>query len=315
MSTSAAEPAAALQFTHLGAAGWKITDGKTTLLLDPYFSRLRTVHVFAKSFPPPTDDPRPVYGMDDVLPSDTATIDRHVDAADFILVSHTHFNHCMDMPYIATRTGAIVVGSESTTNVARASGVPERQLVPVKGGEDYEFGALSVKALPSLHSSLNIPSPYSTLDNCRYFSSATVPRDVKAPLRLRDYNEGGTFGYLVRFRGHRILALCSMNYIELEMAALRPSVALIPSAHWRTQVYDYTGRLMRALGLPGVVLATHWDAQSVPYGAPQDEQLRQAEAFVQEVKTAAPGSRVFVPRHFETIRIEPAPESAPESAP
>ncbi len=301
----AAESPATLHFTHLGAAGWKITDGTTTLYLDPFFSRLRTVNVFGRSFPRPTDDPRPVYGLDDPLPSDTVTIDRHVDRADFILVSHTHFNHCMDMPYIAKKTGALVIGTESTVNVARASGVPQRQLVPVQGGEDYEFGALSVKVIPSLHSSLVIPSPYSTLDNCRYFSSATVPGDVQAPLRLRDYVEGGTLGYLIRFRGHRIVALCSMSYIEREMEGLRPNVALIPASHWRTQVYDYTGRLLRALGLPAVVIATHWDAQAEPYGASQDPQLEQAQTFVQEVTAVSPRSRVVVPRHFETIEVAP----------
>lgn len=304
-SGSAGPGPATLHFTHLGAAGWKITDGKTTLYLDPFFSRLRTVNVFGRSFPPPTDDPRPVYGLDDALPSDTATIDRHVDGADFILVSHTHFNHCMDMPYIAKKTGALVIGTESTINVARASGVPQRQLVPVRGGEDYEFGALSVKVIPSLHSSLVIPSPYSTLDNCRYFSSATVPHDVKAPLRLRDFVEGGTLGYLIRFRGHEIVALCSMSYIEREMTGLRPNVALVPASHWRTQVHDYTGRLLRALGLPPVVLATHWDAQTEPYGAPQDPQLAQAETFVQEVRAVAPQCRIVVPRHFETIAVTP----------
>ena len=32
--------------------------------------------------------------------------------ADFILISHSHFNHCMDMPYIAKKTGATVIGTE-----------------------------------------------------------------------------------------------------------------------------------------------------------------------------------------------------------
>ena len=30
-----------LRFTHFGAAGWKITDGETVILLDPYLSRVR----------------------------------------------------------------------------------------------------------------------------------------------------------------------------------------------------------------------------------------------------------------------------------
>ncbi|MEO8509141.1 MAG: MBL fold metallo-hydrolase [Betaproteobacteria bacterium] len=292
-----------LQLTHFGAAGWRITDGKTVVYVDPYFSRLRTVKVFGVSFPPPTNDPRPVYGYDDVLVSDTATIDQHVNRAHFILVSHTHFNHCMDMPYIAKKTGAIVIGTESTANLARASGVPARQLIPVQGGEDFEFGALSIKAIPSLHSSLVIPSPYSLWDNCRYFDGRQVPQDIPSPPRLKDFVEGGTLAYFIRFGEHRILVLCSMNYIEREMEGLRPSVALIPAAHWRLQVHDYTGRLLRALGLPPTIIATHWDMQSVPYGGPQDSQLDQAQTFVREVKTVSPATKVVVPRHFETVGV------------
>ncbi|MEO8976386.1 MAG: MBL fold metallo-hydrolase, partial [Casimicrobiaceae bacterium] len=139
-----------LRLTHFGAAAWRITDGETTLYVDPYFSRLRTVKVFGTTFPAPSDDPRPIYGYDDLLPSDTSTIDQHVKDANFILISHSHFNHCMDMPYIAKKTGATVIGSESTANLARASGVPNRQIVPVKGGEDYEFATVSIKVIPSL---------------------------------------------------------------------------------------------------------------------------------------------------------------------
>lgn len=292
-----------LKLTHFGAAGWRITDGKTVVYVDPYFSRLRTVKVFGLSFPPPTDDPRPVHGYDDILVSDTATIDQHVTGADFILVSHSHFNHCMDMPYIARKTGATVIGTESTANLARASGVPDRQLIPVRGGEDFEFGALSIKAIPSLHSSLVIPSPYSLWDNCRYFDGREVPQDVDSPPRLKHFVEGGTLAYLVRLGAHRILVLCSMNYIEREMEGLRPTIAIVPAAHWRLQVHDYTGRLMRALGLPRTVIATHWDMQSAPYGASQDPQLEQAQTFVREVNAVSPDTKVIVPRHFETVAV------------
>jgi L-ascorbate metabolism protein UlaG (beta-lactamase superfamily) len=304
-SPASTHRAGQLRFTHFGAAGWEITDGETVLLLDPYFSRIRTVNVFGKSVPPPSRDPRPVFGLNDILVSDTATIDAHVNRAHFILISHSHFNHCMDMPYIAKKTNAAVIGTESTTNIARACGVSEHKLVTVRGGEDYELGAVSVKVIPSLHSALMVPSPRSALENCRYFDSRVVPRDVKSPLRLADYVEGGTLGYFVRFGEQRILALCSMNYIEREMLGLRPKVALVPAAHWRLEVHDYTARLMRALGLPPLVIATHWDAQSAPYGAPQEQQLEQAQSFVREVKAVSPGTRVIVPGHFETVIVEP----------
>lgn len=285
------------ELTHFGAANWRITDGRTVVLLDPYFSRIR---YSGKAFgtataPVAKGDSRPVYGPNDTLVSDIATIDAHVDRADFIVISHSHFNHCMDTPYIARKTRAAVIGTESTINMARACGVPEDQLYAVHGGEDYEFGALSIKVIPSLHSALS---------DRHYFDSDTIPRGIKAPLRLGEYAEGGTLAYLIRFGAHSILMFGSMNYIEREVTGLRPDVALIAAAKARLGIHDYTGRLLRALGCPPHVIATHWDTQSAPYGASQDEAYEQAQSFVREVKAVAPETHVVVPRHFETVTLD-----------
>jgi hypothetical protein len=102
-----------------------------------------------------------------------------------------------------------------------------------------------------------------------------------------------------------ILWFGSMNYIEREVEGLRPDVAMIAAARQRLDIYDYTGRLMRALGLPRVVFATHWDEQSFPFGVPQDERLREAEVFVQEVKRVSPRTRVILPRHLERHTLPP----------
>lgn len=282
---------ATLELTHLGAAGWEIIDGQRVILLDPYLSRLRFRGRFGSHDAPPSlGDTRRVFGPDDELVPDTAAIDAHVTRADFILHSHSHFNHTLDMPYIARKTGAVVVGTESTTNLARAGGVPEAQLRTVRGGEDYELGGFSVKVLPSLHSALN---------GKLYFDSRVVPRDFNGPRRLGNDVEGGTLAYLLRLGGHQILWFGSMNYVEREVRGLRPDVAMIAAARQRLEIHDYTGRLMRALGFPPIVFATHWDEQSFPFGAPQDERLREAEVFVKEVKAVSPRTCVVVPRHFK----------------
>jgi L-ascorbate metabolism protein UlaG (beta-lactamase superfamily) len=297
---------ARLRLTHLGAAGWIIADDRTTVLLDPYLSRVR---FRGRAYGAPEaatvpGDRRPVTGMDEVPVCDTATIDAHVARADFVLLSHSHFNHCMDMPYIARKTGATVIGTESTANVARAGGVPEAQVLTVRGGEDYEFGRLSLRVLPSLHSALGAK---------RYWSAGGVPRDVRAPLRLRDYVEGGTLAYLIRLAGHAILAFGSMNYVEREVAGLRPGIVLVAAARPRLEIHDYTGRLLRALGRPRLVVATHWDDQGLPFGVSQDTALAQVESFVNEVRAVAPRSRVVVPRHFETVVVEASGRIAPRA--
>jgi L-ascorbate metabolism protein UlaG (beta-lactamase superfamily) len=287
----------ALSLTHLGAAGWEITDGERVILLDPYFSRLRITGQFGTyTTPSLPGDTRRVFGPDDDLVSDTAAVDTHVTRADFILHSHSHFNHTIDMPHIARKTGATVIGTESTINLARAGGVPDPQLLPVHGGEDWQFDGFSVKVIRSLHSALN---------GKHFFDSRVVPRDFRGPRRLGTDVEGGTLAYLLRLGGYQILWFGSMNYIEQEIAGLRPDVAMIAAARQRLEIYQYTARLMRALGNPRIVFATHWDEQSFPFGAPQDERLREAEGFVREVKAASPRTRVILPRHFERHTLPP----------
>jgi L-ascorbate metabolism protein UlaG (beta-lactamase superfamily) len=288
---------ARVRLTHLGAAGWEITDGRQGILMDPYLSRLRYRARFGlMDTPELPGDTRRAFGPDDDLVSDTAAVDAHVTRADFILISHSHFNHSLDMPYIARKTGATVIGTESTTILARAGGVPESQLLTVRGGEDYEFGALSIKIIPSLHSALH---------GKHYYDGRVVPRDFRGPRRMDNDVEGGTLAYLLRLAGHRILWFGSMNYLEREVQGLRPDVALIAAARQRLEIHDYTRRLMRALDNPRLVFATHWDEQSLPYGAPQDARLREAAVFVREVKAASPRTRVVVPRHFESHVLEP----------
>ncbi len=288
-----------LRLTYLGAAGWTITDGRITVVLDPYLSRVRfSGRPYGQADATAAkNDIRPIVRMDAVPISDTAALDTHVPKADYILLSHSHFNHAMDMPYIARKTGATVIGTESAGNVARAGAVPEAQILTVRGGEDYQFEGLGVQVIPSLHSALG---------EKRYFNAGIVSRNVTGTLKLKDYVEGGTLAYMVRLGGHAVLFLGSMNFIEREMRDLRPDVALVPAARPRLEIRDYTRRLLLALGRPRVVVATHWDDQGLPFGAPQTDALERVKSFVAEVKKAAPRSQLVVPRHFETLVLGPS---------
>jgi len=291
-----------VKLTHLGAAGWEITDGQRVILLDPYLSRLRYRGRFGNMDTPEVPgDTRHAFAMGEDLASDTAAVDARITRADFILISHSHFNHSIDMPHIARKTGAAVIGTESTANLARAGGVPEAQILTVRGGEDYELGGWSVKVIPSLHSALS---------GKHYYDGRVVPRDFAGARRLDNDIEGGTLAYLLRLAGYRILWFGSMNYIEREVQGLRPDVAMIAAARQRLEIHDYTGRLMRALDRPRLVLATHWDEQSLPYGVSQDQRLREAEVFVKEVKAVSPRTRVVVPRHFQPHVLAPKRPSA-----
>jgi len=107
--------------------------------------------------------------------------------------------------------------------------------------------------------------------------------------------------FLIRFKGHEIFTSGSMKYIENELRGLHPDIAIVGAAPSRHEIYDYAGRLMRVLNYPSVVLPTHWDNFTIPYDAPEDEQLKQLESFKQEIIKASPKTKVIFPKYFQPI--------------
>lgn len=289
---SKAQTTQTIKITYLGVGGWEIQAGGMVFLLDPYLSRLLT-----KESNRTPGDTRKLFGPNDPFIPDTAAIDAHIKRADYILIHHAHADHVLDTPDIARKTRATVIGNESTTNLLRASGIPEEKLITVSGGEDYEFGQFSLRVLRSLHAQYG---------GKRYYQSRVIPPDIQIPALGRDYAEGGSLAFLIRVAGHQILTFGSTNFIEREVDGLRPDVAIVGADNSRSEIHDYTNRLMRALGFPPVVVPTNWDDYFLPLSAPQEASRQRLQTFVKEVNTISPRSRVLVPIHFEPISIKSA---------
>jgi L-ascorbate metabolism protein UlaG (beta-lactamase superfamily) len=297
LAASQPEPRRPIEISYLGNAGWQITDGKVVILVDPNLSEFRKN---APAEQMTEDDP--------IAQPDPESIDAHLNKADYILITHGHEDHMLDAPYISKKTGAIIVCTESTANIARALGVgavfdpqhvelqkiKKQPLIVVRGGEDLQFKGFSLAIIPSLHTEL--------FDK-RYndgFWAGNNPAELKIPLHESDYREGGTLIYLLRMAGHRIFIMGSMNYIERNVTGLHPDVAIIGAGSDRNQLYHYTERLMRALGNPAVVFPTHWD----DYGTkPRAEALKQLDTFVAEMHAASPKTQVIVPEYFTPTEL------------
>jgi len=290
---------ARVQLKYLGTAGWEISDGRTVVLIDPYLSRLRMRTPNDDVLP---GDTRPLYTRDDVAQSDTATIDAHIARADFILITHTHADHTLDLPYIARKTGAVVIGTESTRNLARAYGIPTDKLIVGRGGDDLEFDGMSVRIIPSLHGILR-RAPFIPRNPNAAPPPTVIPLEARAPLRIADFAEGGTLAYLVRIGGRQILVFGSMNYVEREVEGLRPDVALVGAMPERREIHEYTSRLLRAIGYPPLVLPTHWDRFNVNYDVSQDPAIERLQSFIAEMKVASPNTEVRIPKYFEEIEV------------
>jgi L-ascorbate metabolism protein UlaG (beta-lactamase superfamily)/enamine deaminase RidA (YjgF/YER057c/UK114 family) len=281
----------ALELTYFGTAGWRISDGKVIVLVDPYISRLN----YGSGGHP--DDHRPHFAREDLAWSDTTLIDSLITEADFILCTHSHFDHLADIPYIARKTGAKVIGHETANTILRAYGIPEEQLYTVRGGEDYQFEDFSVRVVPSLHSALDDKLYY---DPRRYDERS----NLEAPLRINQFIEGGTLSFLARFHRHTVLAMGGMNFIEREYEGLEPDILLAGINGSRLGLYDYDRRLLTATGFPPVVLPTHWDNFRYPYGFSQQANIeRNILPFIEAARTISPGTTVITPVHLEPIRI------------
>jgi L-ascorbate metabolism protein UlaG (beta-lactamase superfamily) len=278
---AAPEARGPLTLTYLGIAGWQLETAGHTLLVDPCVSR------------PLQKDAK---GR---IRSDPKAVAAHTPAkAELIAVTHSHIDHLLDAPAVSLRSGAQLLGSLSTARVALASGVAKDHVIAVKGGEDYQFDGFSVRVLPGLHSALDGKHSFGGLSE--------IPDKPRLPLTFDQYAEGGTFDYLFRAGGHEILVIGSANFIERELAGLRPDVAIVATG-LREELHDYTCRLLRLLGHPPVVVMNHFDAWQKPLDHAMDvtdAARRDFEAFKQEVATCSPNTKVIQPVHFQPFTLE-----------
>ncbi|MGI8552768.1 MAG: MBL fold metallo-hydrolase [Dehalococcoidia bacterium] len=271
---------AGVNFRWFGVAGWEISFGSKTILIDPWLTRTVTGALLG----------RPVDNTVQTTPNE-ALLDQHFQKADIILISHGHYDHTPDIPFIAQRTGARVFGSETHMNLMRALGVPEAKLSTVRGGENMEFDGFSIEVFPSLHglsAAKQFVVPHHLI---------TVPAKPTTPA---DFSEGDTLDYQLTVADrYRIFMMGTANYIERALTGLQPDVALIALANYR-QTHQYLPRLLRVLNYPSLVMPTHWDNWEKPLDQPAQD-LRDIlgpdgnlDLFVQEVQQLSPQSQVTV---------------------
>lgn len=113
----------AVELTWYGHATWLISTGEHKILLDPF--------------------------LDD---SPTAPIKAAEAEADFILVSHGHFDHVADVASIANRTGSQVYAVYEVAEwFTKIHGVQNANGMNIGGAIELPFGKL--KMVPAIHSS------------------------------------------------------------------------------------------------------------------------------------------------------------------
>jgi len=102
-----------IKFTYVGHATYLLDIGGTKIVIDPFF----------------TSNPLTGISADSV-------------EADFVLISHGHFDHIEDAVSIATQTEAVVVSNFEIVGWMQKNGIAEEKGSPhhIGGGVSYPFG-------------------------------------------------------------------------------------------------------------------------------------------------------------------------------
>jgi L-ascorbate metabolism protein UlaG (beta-lactamase superfamily) len=120
-----------MEIRFLGQAAFELTDGETTVLIDPFL----------------TGNPMAAATADEV-------------SADAILLTHGHADHLGDTVAIAKRTGAEVVAIVEIAGELSADGLEKVHNPNLGGTVTFDWG--SVKLVPAWHSSMTPKGTAST---------------------------------------------------------------------------------------------------------------------------------------------------------
>jgi len=235
-----------VKFTWWGNHSWEIRCGKYVVLTDPWLTRFKTGTYAAEGADPATR-----------VVSQPRVIDRYVSTADAILVHHGHYDHIPDVPYIARKTKATVLGNETHLNLLRAMRAPGEQLAQVSGGEFLPFEGFTVEVFRSVHSCGG--------ERHQFAFPGTRPGAVPTrPRTIAELVEGGTLAYVITIGGLRILSLSTAGFDPGALRDLQVDVVLAAPGGEP----GVTDRLLETIKPVKTVIATHWDNFDYPLDKP-----------------------------------------------
>ncbi|MHA1753039.1 MAG: MBL fold metallo-hydrolase [Candidatus Helarchaeota archaeon] len=118
-----------MKIRWLGTAALEIKTGSSIILMDPWLSRFKNAYPI-----------KPEINKD------------MIQKADYIFITHGHFDHFADTPYLVKKLGIKVYVSTPAAEVAiENKGLDENLVVKVNSGDSFEMDDFTVKAIKGKH--------------------------------------------------------------------------------------------------------------------------------------------------------------------
>ncbi len=250
LATLSRDANAAVTVTWFGISTLLFDDGDTQILIDGTFTRIH-----------PTD----LLPLQSIK-SDVATINYalskyRIDRLAAIIPAHSHFDHAMDIGYIANRTSAVILGSQSTANIAKGADVPVNQYQTLADGESRQFGNFTITLIASRH------APIGT-DNEAWFPG-TIDTPLRQPAHVSQWREGVAWSILLGHPRGTTLIKGSAGFIENELQDISADVAILGigglAGLGKEYVDTYWQETVTATGVKRLI-AVHFDDFTAPFG-------------------------------------------------
>ena len=254
-------PDPTLKVSFLGVATVLLDDGETSLLTDGFFSRPDKLTTFLKKVEPD------LHAITQGLQRSGISGSHSKLAA--VIPLHSHYDHAMDAPEVARRTGALLLGSGSTAMVGRGWGLPERQIQVAELGKPYTFGRFTVTLFPAVHTPTG-------------FTGGVISEPLQPPVRAAAYKEGQSYIALITHNGRRLLITGTAGFVPGALQGQRADVVLLgigamgprslehKQAYWHEAVTTVGARR---------VIPIHWDDFWIPSTLPMQPMPRPLDDF------------------------------------
>jgi L-ascorbate metabolism protein UlaG (beta-lactamase superfamily) len=241
--------------------------GRQTLFVDPCFSRFPLWRMFGGRLQP------------------AATAFEFADSCAGIMVTHSHWDHILDVPGMAIAAGANIYGSANTAGLMKLAGVPAVQRQIVGQADSFRAGVFQVEVLLSQHEKVPL------------FGPGPLQSGLRMPLKARDYRLDAYLCYLITAGSLRLMTDPGVKPLNLPEAAV-----LFIQPH-RSELYY---RRVLAMVKPRLVVPIHWDSlfrysphPPLTYWRPRQgwPPLKRVSltAFAAMIKRLSPISGVIIP--------------------
>ena len=246
------EPTDRVTVTWLGTTTLLFDDGETQILIDGTFTRVGLLKMAL--FLPVSSD---------VATINYALTEFRMDRLAAIVPVHSHFDHAMDVGHVANRTSAVILGSESTANIARGADVPVDQYQILAEGETRQFGDFTIRLKASRH------APIKPGGGGSWFPG-TIDERLRQPASVSAWKEGVVWSVFIGHPRGTTLVQGSGGYIKDKLLDDSADVVMLGIAGLTGLGKEYVAQLwyetVRATGATRVI-AIHYDDFTAPFGS------------------------------------------------